>query len=644
MQIGNDHRKTFVRCSGMLATVVISSVIAAASPETTLVVGPGISLEPDPDGGHAMNAVVGDVNGDARPDIVAGFNFDAPLVYISKGGDLPFAGVSGDTVGAGDAQQQAHLADVNGDGHLDIIAVGFNVPTKLYLNNGTGNPFSGVTGNDIGAGSTDSSTAVAIADVNGDGLPDVGLANTNHYPSRIYLNNGTAHPYESVTPLNIGAEAAYAYGIVLADVDASGRPDAILAFERIVDGEPSGVLIYRNNGTNDPFGGVTPLRIEQGTSALGIVAADFNDDARPDLLFSTFTTEAGYRLYLNTGSPSQPYSAPATLVRNTDVTTSCLGVAAADVNNDDLTDAIFTCGTDSEATGVTYGAVYINRGSADPFAGVTPSVAPSSQPFDFTRSALVTDVDADGVADLVVSGGFPARYHPLTVDQNPVAVGDSVAITKGASLDWDVLANDTDADGALDRNSLTIVATPLHGIARINSSSHTIIYQPDEGFSGSDSLQYSVRDDLGAGSNPATLAVTVQAPPVASNDAATTLANQSVTLDVIANDASSGGNLVRPSLEIVTRPAHGTVAINSGGQSVTFTPAAGYVGADTFQYTVEDNLGAASNIATVTVSITASPSPDGGGGGGAVNWLTVLALGMVAAARRRPEPRGQTTA
>jgi hypothetical protein len=72
---------------------------------------------------------------------------------------------------------------------------------------------------------------------------------------------------------------------------------------------------------------------------------------------------------------------------------------------------------------------------------------------------------------------------------------------------------------------------------------------------------------------------------------------------------------------------------------VTFTPATAYVGADTFQYTVEDNLGAASNVATVTVTVTAPPRSGGDGGGGALNGLSVLALGMLAAAMRRPAVR-----
>jgi hypothetical protein len=94
-------------------------------------------------------------------------------------------------------------------------------------------------------------------------------------------------------------------------------------------------------------------------------------------------------------------------------------------------------------------------------------------------------------------------------------------------------------------------------------------------------------------------------------------------------------------LTIITAPAHGAVAINDGDQSVTFTPATAYVGADTFQYAVADNLGATSNVATVTVTVTEPPPGHGDGGGGAINWLSIIALGMLAAATRRPKPRGQ---
>jgi hypothetical protein len=144
-----------------------------------------------------------------------------------------------------------------------------------------------------------------------------------------------------------------------------------------------------------------------------------------------------------------------------------------------------------------------------------------------------------------------------------------------------------------------------------------------------------VKDNLGAMSNVATLAISVQSPPVASNDAATTVSNQSVTLDVTANDSSAGGTIDPATVAIVTAPAHGDVAINNGDHTVTFTPATAYVGADTFQYTIEDNLGAPSNVATVTITVTEASSHGGNGGGGAIDWLMLIALGSLVATLRR---------
>jgi hypothetical protein len=107
---------------------------------------------------------------------------------------------------------------------------------------------------------------------------------------------------------------------------------------------------------------------------------------------------------------------------------------------------------------------------------------------------------------------------------------------------------------------------------------------------------------------------------------------------VLANDTSSGGTLDPTSIKIVA-PTHGTASV-SGGQ-VTYTPATGYTGLDTFQYTVQDNLGTTSNVATVSVNVTAPPSK---GGGGSLSLLVILALaglalwGRVFRSERRANP------
>ncbi|WP_407676232.1 Ig-like domain-containing protein [Peristeroidobacter agariperforans] len=63
--------------------------------------------------------------------------------------------------------------------------------------------------------------------------------------------------------------------------------------------------------------------------------------------------------------------------------------------------------------------------------------------------------------------------------------------------------------GTLDNASITIVNGPAHGTAAVSNGSVT--YAPTAGYSGSDSFQYSVRDNLGTTSNAATVSVQVTA-------------------------------------------------------------------------------------------------------------------------------------
>jgi outer membrane protein OmpA-like peptidoglycan-associated protein len=91
----------------------------------------------------------------------------------------------------------------------------------------------------------------------------------------------------------------------------------------------------------------------------------------------------------------------------------------------------------------------------------------------------------------------------------------------------------------------------------------------------------------------------INQPPDAVDDSASTAPGTPVTISVLANDTDPDGDALT---EVATRtPANGTVAINAGG-TVTYTPAAGFVGTDTFTYTITDPDGL-TDTATVSVAV-----------------------------------------
>jgi len=238
-----------------------------------------------------------------------------------------------------------------------------------------------------------------------------------------------------------------------------------------------------------------------------------------------------------------------------------------------------------------------------------------------------------------VRDGVGARSHgadvSITVQPAPVATNDLMTLTANQSVTLNVLSNDASNGGTLNAASINIAVAPIHGTAVVKDGQ--VFYSPTQGYAGVDAFQYSVKDNLGTVSNVATVSLSVQPPPVASNDIASIQANQPATISVLANDKSDGGTLDTASVSIAAPPAHGTVTVKNG--EVVYVPTTGYSGSDTFEYSVKDNLGAPSNVATVSVDVAAAPATGGGGGsgsataggggGGAMHVLDIIALAVL---------------
>ena len=139
--------------------------------------------------------------------------------------------------------------------------------------------------------------------------------------------------------------------------------------------------------------------------------------------------------------------------------------------------------------------------------------------------------------------------------------------------------------------------TPTNGTVHIVSN--MIIYTPRIGFSGSDSFRYTITD--GTDTSQANVTVTVNPKlPVARPDSIETPQETPVTFSPIANDTVAAGKTA--SVATVTQGKNGSV-VNRGGGLVTYTPHVGFVGLDSFTYTLYDGT----NRVTGTVTVLVTP-------------------------------------
>ena len=184
--------------------------------------------------------------------------------------------------------------------------------------------------------------------------------------------------------------------------------------------------------------------------------------------------------------------------------------------------------------------------------------------------------------------------HTVTVTVTPVG-DDDTATTPAETL---VVIDIADNDICVDCDYATATTTePGHGTVVVNPDG-TVTYTPDDGWSGVDTFTYTVTDPVTG--TDVTQTVTVTVTPVGGDDTATTPVETPVVIDVADNDTCVDCDYLTVT---TTEPGHGTVVVNVDG-TLTYTPADGWSGIDTFTYTVTDPVTGTDVTQTVTVTVT----------------------------------------
>jgi hypothetical protein len=315
-------------------------------------------------------------------------------------------------------------ADFNGDGYTDLF-ITTNSYNVLLWNNGNGTFTEGTHAAGIDAFGTDGwHTGAAVADVNGDGRPDIfvsGYANVNGptnstggFPSNyqafrdlLYLHEGPdAHGHSRFreVALQAGIEKVHvdhSLGAVFTDVNGDGRPDLYVANDldpnRLYMGVPGGPLGFHFVEEGRRWG------VSDRNAGMGIAAQDYSGDGRPDL-FVTDSRTQGHAAFRSRGVDPLFTNAGPLFARAIGANGTGWGDSWVDLANNGRLDLVLANG----AIPVTNlkkdaGPIQVLENMGGSFADASAAVGLRPGPLVNGRGLAAADYDNDGRVDIAVN-------------------------------------------------------------------------------------------------------------------------------------------------------------------------------------------------------------------------------------------------
>jgi hypothetical protein len=361
-----------------------------ASGSATVSFAPGQDF---PTGVDPVSAAVGDFNGDGEPDLAVvnqGSNSVAVLLNTTAPGSAAPSFAARQDFATGSIPNSVAVGDINGDGMPDLAVadVGSNRVSVLLNTTARGATTPSFSPRqDFGTGSAPD--AVAVGDLNGDGMPDLAVANFFSNSVSVLLNTrapGSAVP--SFAARQDFATGSFPDSVAMGDLNGDGVLDLAVA-----NSNSSSTSVLLNTTAR---GSATPSFAAKqdfatGTAPACVAVADYNGYGTPDLAVADFGSDTVSVLSNTTG-------ASVTITR---------AMAVGTILDDDSPAAIVPAGGDNQqavlgASFATPLAVTVFNANGHPVQGVsvtfTAPAGGASGSFAGGQGSVTVVTDANGLA------------------------------------------------------------------------------------------------------------------------------------------------------------------------------------------------------------------------------------------------------
>ncbi len=357
--------------------------------------------------GHGPGSIaIADVNHDGKLDIIVANEVDGTLDVLLGDGRGHFTPASASPVACGKNPNDIAVGDFNGDGNPDIIVANTETPyLTILLGDGKGG-FTPSPHSPFDTRSYPHVHGVAVADFNGDGKPDAVTDSWGHNQILMFPGDGHGNLTLPGQAFNTGKRPYER--LRSADFNKDGKPDVVTT-----DLDQNAVSILLGDGKGglrDATGSPFPA----GRAPWAVAIDDLNHDGNPDLVVIPYAPDVsdpkdvGVTVLLGDGKggftrmPGSPFSLAG-----------CEGpdrVATGDINGDGLRDIVVTCAQNNR--------MMIYLGSRDGgFITATRSVQTG------WAGVAVADLEGRGKDDIVVSNGL--------LDSQPRTINGTITILSG---------------------------------------------------------------------------------------------------------------------------------------------------------------------------------------------------------------------